>query len=183
MKVSNKKKVGYLHIEAAEYERKVDATKQAYNKALEFVLKYVVIKNEREFFDNPIQCFKQAYIDRYTNDYPPHVTFEKMLELSDINYSEFLNYVKVFADGIKLDFDTMLPINEPDFNVYVQGDEVTVYDLLSKVSDAVNELREKQGEMPIGLMVQATGGRLLYNWEQQRVEPNLSFVKGSHRGM
>lgn len=176
-----RKKVGYSTTEANEWEARLKDTVNAFNKALGIATKYIVVNDLVKFYESPIEFFNGAYIDKYMNEYPPFTPLQKMYDLSSIEVDELQEWVDKYKSGIKINPETLEAIEKPDFNIYVEGEEVPMFDRLQKVCIALNELKESVDYLPMGVFVQGTGGMLIYDWNTHLIEPNLGYIKMANR--
>ena len=104
-----------------------------------------------------------------------------MYELSGIEIQELQELSDKVRKGMMINPETMEAMETPDFNIYLEGDELTMYEKLKKTCKALNELKQSITTIQMGAFVNGTGTAMVYNWQTHQLEPNLSYIKLAHR--
>ena len=164
--------------ERTEEKQKHEALKQRkqalFNDALTLCETVISIDNKEAFKTDFSQYLKDEFKKQHPGLFPSElITIEKALE-----QVEFPLHI---LTTIQKDYNAILVPENVDYNIYVEGDDVKIYERLEAVCIAVNESK-KDRYMQLGGIVQAYGGAITYDWNTQTLTPNINyFLQSLHR--
>lgn len=169
-----KKVIGFKTAEQQKHEQAKQRKQKLYNDALELVQRVISVDDPEAFKNDFTGYLKAEFKRQHSGLFPSElVTIEKALENVDFP-------LHILTD-IQNEYRRLFIPDEVDFNIYVEGEAVPVYERLEAVCKAVNESK-KDRYMQLGGIVQAFGGSLMYDFETQTLKPNVQyFTQALHR--
>ncbi len=175
--------VGYQTNEAKQYKDQVERKFRLYNEFFAYVQKFIPVDDKEAFKGNLYASFTDTFANKFTNQFPPQLSVRKMFDLMEVDTAKIDFYVREI-DAIKIDIDlnTGEPINEPDWNVYTQSNEQNkLFEYLTKTIDAIQLGNEFGIQVYPSNICQAFSGWVAYDWEQNKLVPNVARVLGNER--
>jgi hypothetical protein len=160
-----------------EYKTTVEAKKKRFDALLEYCNQFISIENLNAFSDNPNEYFKKAFNEKYENDFPPLVSYEKKLDLCNISQAKIYelesNYKAIQIEN----FDPVkLSAPDKDFNIYAIDSEAEKrYKKTKQLCDLLNDLRNEFQVYPANV-VQGVTGAITFNFQTNQFDLNVNFI-------
>jgi hypothetical protein len=175
--------IGYLTNEAKQYKDDAQRKYRLYNEFFAYVQKFIPVDDKEAFKGNLYASFTDTFANKFTNQFPPQLSVRKMFELMEVDTAKIDFYVReIEAIKIDIDLNTGETINEPDWNVYTQSDEQNkLFEYLTKTIDAIQLGNEFGIQVYPSNICQAFSGWVAYDWEQNKLVPNVARVLGNER--
>jgi hypothetical protein len=160
-----------------EYKTSVEAKKKRFNALLEYCNQFISIENLNAFSDNPNEYFKKAFNEKYENDFPPLVSYEKKLDLCNISQAKIYelesNYKAIQIEN----FDPVkLSAPDKDFNIYAIDSEAEKrYKKTKTLCELLNDLRNEFQVYPANV-IQGVTGAITFNFKTNQFDINVNFI-------
>ena len=155
----------------------LESKKKRFNELLSYCNQFVLMDDINAFSESPKDYFLNAFDERYKNEFPPIVTLDKRLELSNIDIQKIGRLESEFH-AIKIEnFDPVkLNAPEPDFNIYaVNSEAVSRYENTKKLCDLLNELRNEFQVYPANV-IQGVSGAIGFSFHENKFNVNIGFI-------
>lgn len=130
------------HSEMA-YNQNVQRKAKLFKELVDYCSQHIDTSDLSALSEKGLTHFKEVFYNRYKDSFPPTLSIDKMLELSDISASKIDSIHQRYSD-IQIDgFDvTTATAPELDFNVYATTKEqIKRFELAQSICHAVNELK------------------------------------------
>jgi hypothetical protein len=155
----------------------LESKKKRFNELLSYCNQFVLMDDINAFSESPKDYFLNAFDERYKNEFPPIVTLDKRLELSNIDIQKIGRLESEFY-AIKIEnFDPVkLSAPEPDFNIYARDKEaVKRYENTKALCDLLNELRNEFQVYPANV-IQGVSGAIGFSFHENKFDVNIGFI-------
>lgn len=153
--------VGKDTMSEMEYNQRVSRKTDLFNSLIDLLEKYVQIEDREQLDKEGFTYFESQFYKRYSAEFPPLLSVEKMLELSEVDTKLIKVLFRQYAQ-IKIEGWNVKTVSAPtiDFNVYATNTEqIKRYELAKALCDAVNTIKsEYQRTMFLGSLTRATSG-------------------------
>lgn len=162
-----------------EQERKKQYMKDLADKqrlleqAIEFAKTRITIENEDLFKESFTTYFLEQWSEQHKNSFPPFVTIEKQIEMSEFSLT-MLHQLETKFKAIRL------PEN-PCFDITIDKEQIVAYKALKAVCDAINASKNHVPNLLLGNVVQTYGGALSYNFQTKELEVNPYYFNRNYR--
>lgn len=159
------------------FKTSLESKKERFNELLSYCNQFVLIDDINAFSESPKNYFINAFDERYKNEFPPIVTLEKRLELSNIDIQKIGRLESEFH-AIKIENFNPVKLNapEPDFNIYALNTEaVTRYEKTKALCELLNELRNENQVYPANV-IQGVSGAIGFNFQSNKFDINLNYI-------
>jgi len=147
----NKLQIGVNVHAKIEHERKLKAKISAFNELLSYCGNWITIKDKSEFTADVCAYFKDQFQTEFAKTFNGKVPYSKRLEMFDIDLEKIKRLEKEFKSyNIELNLDTMQPIKDYDFNLYLTDEkQIERYKLGQKLIDTLNDFKEQGVELDL----------------------------------
>jgi hypothetical protein len=165
-----------------EFNELQDKKAKALQDVFAYIRKFLNVENPTDFKEDIYGIFLNQFYERYVHEFPP-VGLTKMLELMSVN----TNYINELVDKydsieIELDWKTGKAKTTPTFDIYTETPEQNkLTKTLEKLIASVNELKEMGRNVYVGNIIQGTQGALTFDYTDNMLKVNHSFVLGTMR--
>ena len=136
-------KIGINDHARIEYERKLEAKKNAFNELYTYCANWITIKDKKQFISNVCEYFKEQFQIDYAKTFNGKVPYLKRLEMFDVDLDKIKHLEKEFKSyNIALNLETMEAIKTPDFNMYLTNPkEIERYKLGERLIKTLDEFK------------------------------------------
>ena len=143
------------------------------------VAKYIEVTDKNAYKGKFITTFLAEFEKKYKASYPPLMTLEKILMVSDVNVPKLKKIVNdIEAIGIDIDFNTMQETNPIDFAVYTENEEQNkMFQYAQNICDAIYTTDRPNIHFWNADLVRSFGGLMVYDFSKQQIAPNLLMIK------
>lgn len=177
--------IGYLTSEAKQYKDDAQRKWRLYNEFFTYVQRFIPVDDKEAFKGNLYATFTDTFANKFTNQFPPQLSVRKMFELLEVDTAK-IDFLVREIEAIKIDInlETGQPINEPDWNVYTQSNEQNkLFEYLTKTIQNIEQGAEYGINVYPANICQAFSGWVAYDWEQNKLVPNLTRVLNNERAL
>ena len=160
-----------------EYKTSINAKISRFNALLEYCNQFISIDDINAFSEAPNEYFKKAFTEKYSNDFPPLVSYVKQLELCNISQSKIYelesNYKAIQIEN----FDPVkLSAPDKDFNIYAIDSEAEKrYKKTKTLCELLNDLRNEFQVYPANV-IQGVTGAIVFNFQTNQFDINVNFI-------
>jgi hypothetical protein len=149
------------------------------NAFFDEVAKYVDVTDKNAYKGKFISTFLTEFETKYKASYPPLMTLEKILMVSDVNVSKLKKIVNdIEAVDIDIDFNTMEETNPIDFAVYTENEaQNQLFQYAQNICDAIYTTDRPNIHFWNADLVRSFGGLMVYDFSKQQIVPNLLMIK------
>ena len=128
-----------------EHERKLEAKISAFKQLSEYCGNWISINDKEAFISNVCEYFKEQFQTDYAKTFNGKVPYHKRLEMFEVDIEKIKRLEREFkAYNIPLNLDTMQPIKDYNFNLYLTDEkQIERYKLGQKLIDTLNEFKEQ----------------------------------------
>jgi hypothetical protein len=160
-----------------EYITSVNAKISRFNALLEYCNQFISVEDINAFSEAPNEYFKKAFTEKYSNDFPPLVSYVKQLELCNISQSKIYelesNYKAIQIEN----FDPVkLQAPDKDFNIYAIDSEAEKrYKKTKTLCELLNDLRNEFQVYPANV-IQGVTGAITFNFQTNQFDINVNFI-------
>lgn len=143
------------------------------------VAKYIEVTDKNAYKGKFISTFLAEFETKYKASYPPLMSLEKILMVSDVNVNKLKKLVNdIEAIGIDIDFNTMEETNPMDFAVYTENEEQNkMFQYAQNICDAIYTTDRPNIHFWNADLVRSFGGLMVYDFSKQQIVPNLLMIK------
>jgi hypothetical protein len=159
------------------YLTNVEAKKKRFEELLSYCQQFISIDDLNAFSEAPKNYFINTFDERYKNEFPPIVTLEKRLELSNVDIQKIGRLESEFH-AIQIDNFNPITLEAPDknFNIYaINSEAVTRYEKTKALCDLLNDLRSEQTIFPANI-IQGLSGSIAFSFQTNQFEINVNYV-------
>ena len=177
--------ISYLTSEAKQYKDDAQRKWRLYNEFFAYVQGFISVDDKEAFKGNLYATFTDTFANKFTNQFPPQLSVRKMFELLEVDTAK-IDFLVREIEAIKIDInlESGEPINEPDWNVYTQSNEQNkLFEYLTKTIDTIELGNEFGIKVYPANICQAFSGWVAYDWEQNKLVPNLTRVLNNERNL
>jgi len=166
--------------ERKQFENKVLSKSQHLRALNGFMNEFVTIDAEDCFKSNNIREYYIQQLDnKYSKDFPPYVSLDKVLDLVGVSMEKFDFMLKKYAEIEIENYDPILqqaPI--PDFNIYAETPEqIARYYESDAVVKALNKVDSKIVQGILGRTQLAQMLRVItYDHHKQQITINKEYI-------
>ncbi len=174
-------KIGYNEEAERHFKKDVEAKISAYNELLELIGKYVKVEDKTTFLSNIPNNFKTAFLDRYESDFPPLVSYDTMLKLSEVPIGRIYQLAEDY-NSINVEcFDAETgKADTHDFTIYANNEaEVERYKLSNELAEQINKIRETGTHIYIGSLVQSVNNIISFDFVKNQFTASLNYVQSN----
>lgn len=143
--------------------------------------KYVQIKDKNAYKGDLLNSFISDFSDKYKTQFSELLTIEKILELSNVNTHKlrFLE-MKIKEFDLEIDYNTLKAI-PPDFSIKTKSiQENLLYQYSLNICKAIHENKPNDITLFYSDLVRGFVNVLSYDFELQKLVPNISYIKGMY---
>ena len=166
-------KIGTKTAEQEKFIQQKAEKERILQQAVELAETRVKIDNLPFFKESFTEEFKRLWSEQHSSAFPPFVTIEKQIEMSEFSLS-LLATLESKYKGIKL------PHN-PTFDITITEEQIPVYKSLKSVCDSLNASKKYVPNLFMGAVIQTYQGALTYSFEKQQLEVNPLWFDSSYR--
>ena len=143
------------------------------------VAKYIEVTDKNAYKGYFISAFITEFEKKYKGSFPPLMSLEKILQMSEVNVSKLKKLVNdIEAIGIDIDFNTMQETNPIDFAVYTENEEQNkLFQYAQNICDAIYTTDRPNIHFWNADLVRSFGGLMVYDFSKQQIVPNLLMIK------
>jgi hypothetical protein len=160
-----------------EYRINVEAKKKRFEELLTYCQQFISIEDIKAFSEAPKNYFINAFDERYKNEFPPIVSLDKRLELSNVDIQK-VGRLESEYHAIQIDNFNPVTLSAPDkdFNIYAIDPEAEKrYKKTKALCDLLNDLRSEQTVFPANV-VQGVQGAIGFNFQTNKFDINVNFI-------
>lgn len=160
-----------------EYKTIVDAKIKRFNALLEYCNQFILVDDLNAFNEAPNEYFKNAFNEKYENDFPPLVNYAKRLELCNISQSKIYELESNYK-AIKIENFDPVKLEAPtkDFNIYaINIEAVKRYEKTKTLCELLNDLRNEFQVYPANV-IQGVTGAITFNFQTNQFDINVNFI-------
>jgi hypothetical protein len=131
----------------------------------------------------PYNYFIEQFTAKFEGNFPPQLSVRKQMELLEVDTAkiDFLSN-EIASIKVEIDFNTGLPEDETDFNIYTQSeDQNRLYKYLTSVADAVAKAEQFGITTYPANICGGFNGWLGFDFNTNKIVPNISRVLGNER--
>ena len=141
--------------------------------------KYIEVNDKNAYKGKFITTFLTEFETKYKASYPPLMSLEKILMVSDVNVSKIKKIVNdIEAIRIDIDFNTMQESNPMDFAVYTETEaQNELFKYAQNICDAIYTTDRPNIHFWNADLVRSFGGLMVYDFGKQQIVPNLLMIK------
>lgn len=161
-------KVGYNDHARIEHERLLKVKISAFNELLAYCEQWITITDKHALTTNVCEYFKDQFQSRYFKEFSKLVSYSKRLELFDIDLGKIKSLENQFkAINIPLDLETLTPLTDYDFNIYLTDpEEIKRFQIGEKL---INSLKEFEAlGVPMDFFHLGLGFKLFVNYNPSK---------------
>ena len=144
--------------------------------------KYVQIEDKNVYKGNLLNSFISDFSKKYKTQFSELLTIDKILELSNVDTHKlrFLES-KIKEINIEIDYNTH-KAETPDFSIKTNSlEENLLYEYASGIAAAVHKTKPEYLTFFYADLVRGFANILQYDFNSQRLVPNVSWIKGNYR--
>lgn len=156
-----------------QYEKDLADKQRLLEQAIELAKTRITIENEDLFKESFTEYFVSQWSDQHSAQFPPFVTIEKQIEMSEFSLT-MLHQLETKFKAIRL------PEN-PCFDITITKEQKPSYMAFKAVCDAINESKNHIPNLLLGNVVQTYGGALSYNFQTKELEVNPYYFNRNYR--
>ena len=145
MKLQEKIIVGFDTAKETAYNVQVITKQNAFKELLSYCEEYVSQIDREAFFNAPLDTFKATFNTEHSKGFSKLISYEKRLEMSSISIDKLQALERQFKGiDIELNIETLEPINEPNFNIYItDAEKIAHYQKGEFLLEKLDELKAK----------------------------------------
>lgn len=167
----------------AEYEsnhnKSLNELRNHLKAFFEEVGKYIEVGDKNAYKGFYIGTFITEFEKKYKASFPPFMSLDKILQMSEVNVSKLKKIVNdIEAINIDIDFNTMEETNPIDFAIYTENEEQNkLYQYAQNICDAIYTADRPNIHFWNADLVRSFGGLMIYDFSKQQIVPNLLMIK------
>lgn len=175
--------VGKLESEERKWKADVERKWRLCNEYFDYIAKFIPFFDRNEFKGNLYANFTDQFVQKFEGQFPPSLSVRKMFELLEVDTAKIDFLVReIEAIKLEIDFNTGAPAETPDFNIYTKSEaENKLYAYLQKTADVIQEGEAFGIKVYPADVCRAFSGFLGFDFEQNKLVPNVSRVLGNER--
>ncbi len=141
----NKLQIGVNTHARIEHKRKLEAKISAFKELSEYCGNWIYINDKEAFISNVSEYFKTEFLAQYPATFNEKISYSKRCNMFEIDLDKIKRLEHEYkAYNIPLNLDTMRPIKEYDFNLYLTNSEqIKRYKLGQKLISTLKEFEEQ----------------------------------------
>lgn len=177
--------IGKLTAEEKQWKADVERKWRLCNEYFDYIGKFIPFFDRNEFKGNLYANFTDQFIAKFEGQFPPQLSVRKMFELLEVDTAK-IDFLVREIEAIKLDIDynTGVPTETPDFNIYTKSEaENKLYAYLQKAADVIQEGEAFGIKVYPADICRAFSGFLGYDFEQNKLMPNIGRVLNNERAL
>lgn len=172
-------KIGYNTEAEKQHRKDLERKINACNELLEVIQQYISVDDKNTFLSNIHYNFKEAFLNKYASDFPPLVSYDTMLKLSDVPIGKIYQLADEY-NAIDIDcFDAETgKAKDIDFTIYANDNaEAERFELSKELSIVINKLRESGTHIYIGQVCQSLNNSIHFDFLTNQFQPNINFIQ------
>ena len=167
-----------------EFRTDVERKYRLSNEFFSYVDRFVKTEDRNVLkHELPYNYFIEQFTAKFEGNFPPQLSVRKQMELLEVDTAkiDFLSN-EIASIKVEIDFNTGLPKDEPDFNLYTQSeDQNKMYKYLTSVADAVAKAEQFGITTYPANICGGFNGWLGFDFNTNKIVPNISRVLGNER--
>jgi hypothetical protein len=144
--------------------------------------KYVQIEDKNVYKGNLLNSFISDFSKKYKTQFSELLTIDKILELSNVDTHKlrFLES-KIKEINIEIDYNTH-EASTPDFSIKTESiEENLLYEYSKRIAAAIHDNKPEYMTFFYADLVRGFANILQYDFNSQKLVPNVSYIKGQYR--
>lgn len=174
--------IGYDERAKNQFDANLTALRSHLTDFFKECTKYVEIKDKNAYKGDLLNSFISDFSGKYSSQFSELLTIEKILELSDVDTHKlrFLES-RIKEININIDYNTLESVT-PDFSIKTNSlEENLLYEYANGISKAIYDNKPNHLTFFNADLQRAFCGLLLYDFSNQKLVPNISWIKGNYR--
>jgi hypothetical protein len=167
-----------------EFRTDVERKYRLSNEFFSYVDRFVKTEDRNVLkYELPYNYFIEQFTAKFEGNFPPQLSVRKQMELLEVDTAkiDFLSN-EIASIKVEIDFNTGVPKDEPDFNLYTQSeDQNKMYKYLTSVADAVAKAEQFGITTYPANICGGFNGWLGFDFSTNKIVPNISRVLGNER--
>jgi hypothetical protein len=164
-------KVGTRTQEQEKYVKQKAERDRILQQAIELAETRVKLDNLPFFRESFTEEFKRLWTEQHSGSFPPFVTTEKQIEMSEFSLSMLSSLEAKYKD-------IRLP-EKPNFDITITEEQIPTYKSLKSVCDSLNASKKYVSNLMFGDVVRMYRGAITYNFQTQQLEVNPHWFSQS----
>lgn len=177
--------VGKLEAEEKQWRADAERKWRLCNEYFDYIAKFIPFFDRNEFKGNLYANFTDQFVQKFEGQFPPSLSVRKMFDLLEVDTAKIDFLVReIEAIKLEIDYNTGAPAETPDFNIYTKSEaENKLYAYLQKAADVIQEGEGFGIKVYPADVCRAFSGFLGFDFEQNKLVPNVSRVLNSERAL
>jgi hypothetical protein len=174
--------IGYNASAESNYKANLSSKIERLTQFFEECTKYVDIKDKNAYKPNLYNSFVEDFSAKYKSQFSELLTIDKILELSEVPVDK-LRFLaaKINEIDIDLDFNTH-EASTPDFSIKTESiEENLLYEYSKRIAAAIHDNKPEYMTFFYADLVRGFANILQYDFNSQKLVPNVSYIKGQYR--
>ena len=175
-------KLGFNEKAETQYLNDLQAKQIALQTLVDYLLEYVEEIDVNALYKAPNEYSIEIVANKFKEAYKG-AKIEKIFDIIGFNTTKVERLCNEFkAVDIQINANTLEPLETIDFNIYAETDEqIKRYEAVKNICEAVKQIND----MPIhfGSLIQAMRGLILADYQNQSIQPNLTYVLGGAKAI
>lgn len=125
------------------YNQNVLRKAKLFKELIDYCSQHIDTSDLSALSEKGLTHFKEVFYNRYKDSFPPTLSIDKMLELSDISASK-IDSIHQRYNEIQIEGFDVITCKAPelDFNVYATtADQIKRFELAQSICDSINQLK------------------------------------------
>lgn len=169
--------IGKNESEEKRFKSQIRTKRRMIDELYDICSKYVKIEDKSTLQGNFYNDFITLFLAKYQSEFPP-ISVNKMLEAMEVNILK-LEALCHNIQAIKIELDSNLEAEIPDFNIYTESeDQNKLYITLKRLCEDIAALKGFGIRITGAGLSNGTQQALMYDWGKQEMIPNTRKVLG-----
>jgi hypothetical protein len=175
--------IGYQKEYEANHKNNLTALRNHVTAFFNEVSKTVEVADKNAYKGKFISTFLTEFETKYKSSFPPVMSLEKIIQMSDVNVSKLKKIVNdIEAVGIDIDLNTLQEIEPIEFRVYTENEEQNkLFQYAQTICEAMYTNDRPNIHFWNADLVRSFGGLMVYDFGKQQIVPNVLMIKNQMR--
>lgn len=175
--------IGYQKEYEANHKNNLTALRNHVTAFFNEVSKTVEVADKNAYKGKFISTFLTEFETKYKSSFPPVMSLEKIIQMSDVNVTKLKKIVNdIEAVGIDIDLNTLQEIEPIEFGVYTESEEQNkLFQYAQTICEAIYTPERPNIHFWNADLVRSFGGLMVYDFGKQQIVPNVLMIKNQMR--
>jgi hypothetical protein len=176
-------KIGHQSEWETNHKNNLNALRNHVTTFFNEVSKTIEVEDKNAYKGNFIDKFLIEFEAKYKGSFPPVMSLEKIIQMSDVNLPLLKKIVNdIEAVGIDVDLNTLDEIEPIDFGVYTESEEQEkLYKYAVGICEAIYTNDRPNMHFFNADLVRSFAGLFVYDFTKQQIVPNVLMIKNQLR--